>query len=113
MLINYTPLLYECTNVFHMWVFVFWFTCLFHNVYYLESPTLFMIHIFLYNYIVLVISFGCHVFVLEPNHDVYKEVVKPLVEKARLEVETMVFKYILIDLPFKQRIKIDLDCEEV
>jgi hypothetical protein len=35
------------------------------------------------------------------------------VEKARLEVETMVFKYILLDLPFKQRIKIDLDCEEV
>jgi hypothetical protein len=51
--------------------------------------------------------------VLEPNHDVYKEVVKPLVEKVRLEVETMVFSHFFLDLPFKKRIRIDLDCEEV
>jgi hypothetical protein len=49
--------------------------------------------------------------VLEPNHVLCKEVVKPLVEKVKLEVETMVFSYILLDLPFKKKIRIDLDCE--
>jgi hypothetical protein len=49
--------------------------------------------------------------VLEPNHDVYKEVAKPLVEKARFEVETMVFSCVFLDLPLNKRIRIDLDCE--
>jgi hypothetical protein len=49
--------------------------------------------------------------VLEPDHDVYKEVVKPLVEKVRLEVETMVFSHVLLNFPFEKRTRIDLDCE--
>ncbi len=48
---------------------------------------------------------------LELAHDVYKEVVKPIVGKARLEVETMVFSRILLHFPFEKGTRIDLDCE--
>jgi hypothetical protein len=49
----------------------------------------------------------------EPNNDVYEEVVKPLLEEVRPQVDLAMFTCDPLDSPFKKRLRVNLDYEYV
>ncbi len=56
-------------------------------------------------------SIGHNVFVMEPNNDVYEEVVKPFLEKSKLDLEIGVSTQPPPNLPPEKRVWINFDCE--
>jgi hypothetical protein len=49
--------------------------------------------------------------VLEPNDDVYEEVDKPLLEKARPQVDIGMSTYSFSDSSLEKRLKVNIDYE--
>ncbi len=56
-------------------------------------------------------SIGHDVFVLELDNDVYEEVVKPLLEKSKPNLELGFSSQPYLDSPPKKRTWVNLDCE--
>jgi hypothetical protein len=63
------------------------------------------------NYIRACHYIGRHVFVLELDNDVYEEVVKPLLEKSKPNLELVFSSRPFLDSPHEKKAQINLDYE--
>jgi hypothetical protein len=59
----------------------------------------------------LLVYIGRDIFVLKPDNDVYEEIVKPLLEKLKPEVEHGLSTRPPLDSPPNKRTQINIDCE--